>query len=285
MPRFPHGWLSLGPPRAAVPVLWALISALWIGISSAAPELIWQGLKIALAHPSWADLVSAVLIGLVLAFFIEPVMESARALLNRSRPFEPLDRPHHALYGAVLSFMFAIVSVGLHDAVIALISGGDRQHVGDSALTAGIRLTAAWAAVPIAVTLAWHGVGDRRVAWPLGILGAVSPVVAGWLFGWPAATIVTTEVPTLALLGLGYRELRRPPHERAFVRCGVRVLAVALVWLPVARAIDAFGGHVGQFYGWTDFFVDARFYVGWALGLALVPLPVESASHAERATP
>jgi hypothetical protein len=270
-----------------VPILWALISALWIGISSAAPELIWQGMKIALAHPSWADLVSALLIGLVLAFFIEPVMEQAREWLHRPGEPRPVaSRSHNALFGAVLSFAFAIISVLLHDAMIALIAGEGPRHSDESALTAGISLTAAWALVPIAVTLAWHGGGaDRRLAVPLGVLAAVSPVIAGWLFSWPPATIIITEVPTLLFLPVGYRELRRPPREAAFVRCAIRVAIIAAIWLPIARAFDALSGHPGEFYGWTDFLVDARFYFGWAVGLALVPLPVDRASHADDATP
>lgn len=280
-------WPALGPPEAAAPVLWALISALWVGISSAAPELIWQGLKIALRHPSWADLVSAILIGLVLAFFIEPVMERVRALLHRGKPRVRLsaERAHDALFATSLSFVFAIISVLLHDAMIALIAGEDATGKSSSALTAGISLTAAWALVPIAVTLAWHGAGNRRVAAPLAVLAVASPIIAGLLFAWPLATIITTEVPTLLILGAGYRELRRPPRSRAFARSAFWLLPIAAIWLPIALLIDALGGYGGQFYGITDFLVDARFYIGWAVGVALVPLPIDAPSHAADASP
>jgi hypothetical protein len=270
-----------------VPVLWALISALWVGISSAAPELIWQGLKIALKNPSWADLVSALLIGLVLAFFIEPVMERARELLHRRRYHTMIgpDHMHTALFGAALSFVFAIISVLLHDAMIALISGEGPQHAGNSALTAGVSLAAAWALVPLAVTLAWHGFSDRRLAVPLGIAAVASPVIAAVLFAWPLATIITTEMPCVLILAAGYRELRRPPRSAAFVRCALWILPIAAMWLPIAYVIDVLCHYHGQFYGLTDLFVDARFYIGWAVGLALVPLPVDAASHAEHAMP
>ncbi len=283
------GWPALGsfgPPQAAVPVLWALISALWIGIASAAPELIWQGMKIALARPTWADLVSAVLIGLILTFFIEPVMERARDLLNRPSLPRAFDgRSHRALFGAILSFVFAIVSVGLHDAMIALISNQGFQYNGNSGLTVGIRVTAEWAFVPVAIALAWHAAGDRRLAVPLGIFAAASPVVAAWLFAWPVATVITTAVPCLAILGLGYGQMRREPEQEAFARSAFRLLIVAAIWLPVALLIDRLGAYRGQFYGLTDFLVDARFYIGWAIGLALVPAPVDARSRAERMAP
>jgi hypothetical protein len=60
-------------------VISALALALWIAICAAAPESIWQGRWIVAAHLSRADLLS-VLIGLVLAFFVEPLMERARHL-------------------------------------------------------------------------------------------------------------------------------------------------------------------------------------------------------------
>jgi hypothetical protein len=298
MLRFRPGWRigrpsfgwpalgALGPPRAAVPVLWALISALWIGISSAAPELIWQGLKIALAHPTWADLVSAVLIGLILAFFIEPVIERARELLRRGSWSHAFDgRSHHALFAASLSFAFAVISVGLHDAMLAIISDKGFEYNGNSGLTAGLALTAEWAFVPVAITLAWHAAGDRLLAVPLGILAAASPVIAMWPFGWPIATVITTAVPCLAILGLGYVQMGREPRQEAFARTALRLLIVAAIWLPIARLIDVATAQNGQFYGWSDVLVDARFYIGWAVGLALVPVPVDSQSRAERMAP
>jgi len=276
------------PPPGSSPVAasaaWALISALWIGISAAAIELIWRGLAIALQHPRWADLVSAILIGLILAFFVEPVMERARAMLRRAHPAGTAEsRTQQILYGAALSFVFAVISVGLHDAMLALIGGGP-QRTGDAALLEGLRLTASWAAVPVAVTLAWHGIDHPRLAMPLGILAAASPVLVGIAFAWPLATMITTEVPTLAILALGYREMRRAPRRDAFLRCAWRVALVAAVWLPIALLIDIAGNDAGSFYGMEDFLVDARFYIGWALGLALVPLPSEEPSHAAGAT-
>jgi len=48
-------------------VLSVLICAFWVSICAAAPEFIWQGLLLALDHVDTAELLGALLIGLVLA--------------------------------------------------------------------------------------------------------------------------------------------------------------------------------------------------------------------------
>jgi len=55
-----------------------LVTSLSIAICAAAPEFIWQGLRVTLGHPHWIDLVGALLIGLNLVFFIEPAMKRNR---------------------------------------------------------------------------------------------------------------------------------------------------------------------------------------------------------------
>lgn len=54
----------------------AVITALWIAVCAAAPEFIWQGVRLAFSHPDVSDLLSALLIGVTLAFFVEPLSES-----------------------------------------------------------------------------------------------------------------------------------------------------------------------------------------------------------------
>lgn len=138
----------------------ALICAFWISICAAAPEFIWQGLNLALGHVTRVDMLAALLIGLVLAFFIEPVMERVRDLLSISQHRHPAERrPHDVLFTACLSLVFALTSICLHEAMTAFVANRDAQAAGhDPGLSAGIVLTISWAIVPFAVTIAWLAV-------------------------------------------------------------------------------------------------------------------------------
>jgi hypothetical protein len=64
----------------------ALIVAFWVAICAAAPEVIWQGLRIAAGHLTRADLLSALLLGLILAFFVEPLLRRIGDFFGPSRP-------------------------------------------------------------------------------------------------------------------------------------------------------------------------------------------------------
>jgi hypothetical protein len=66
--------------RAALAGIAATVSALSIAICAAALELVWQGLLLTSRHISRVDLLSALLIGLVLAFLVDPLMERIRYL-------------------------------------------------------------------------------------------------------------------------------------------------------------------------------------------------------------
>lgn len=257
----------------------ALAAALWIAISCAAPEFIWQGLRIALAHPSWTELFSALLIGLILAFFVEPIMERIRDLLRPSK-HEPDDdeAPRHALFTAVLSLAFALASVCLHDAITAFVSGhGDGHSAAEQALADGIRLATEWAFVPFAVTLAWLSVWHRWFRLPMGVFGGAASLLAGWLFGWQWQSVVTTSIPCLAILGLGYRRLLQEPEQHGFARYARVVALVATVWFAAALLFDAaltfYAADHLALYDATDFWTDVRFYIGWVLGLTLAPWP------------
>jgi hypothetical protein len=104
----------------------ALLSALWIAICAGAPEFIWRGLRIALKHLNSTALLSALLIGVVLAFFVEPIMDRPRDLLRASRHKEPAHSGSRGiLYSVGVSLAFALVSVSLHEAMSALVSNGD----------------------------------------------------------------------------------------------------------------------------------------------------------------
>jgi hypothetical protein len=251
----------------------AVIVALWVSICAAAPEFIWQGVRIAFSEPIWTWLPSALLVGMILAFFVEPMMQYLRDCLVDRAMHRPIrKRTANALFAAALAFAFAIVSICLHDALIAFVSAKHNGHIDKSAglLTAFV-LVATWAMGPFAVTIAWLGAKQRWLAIPLGIAGALAPLVAEYLLAWPVGYLISAAVPCLAILALGYR-FNIPSDLR---RGAGLVIAVGSVWLATALFVQAATKvlHVPSFqlYDAADFWVDVRFYIGWALGLVLAP--------------
>jgi len=253
----------------------ALTASFWVGICAAAPEFIWRGLRIELTNPSWASVLPALLIGLILAFFVEPAMEHVQKLLHRVRHRESTDdRPRNPLYIASLSFVFALTSVSLHEAMSAFVY--------DEGVAAGVKLATAWAIVPFAVTLAWESVRCRFLAIPMGIVAVLSTFFAGWLFSWSLHTIIIEAVPGVLIQFLGYRQVKKEPRERAFARCARRVALVGVLWLAIVPLVDWILGlaqldHL-HLYSASEFFIDVRFFFGWTLGLLFAPSPYDEAT-------
>jgi hypothetical protein len=242
----------------------AITSSLWIAICAAAPEFIWQGLRIALNDPTWADLFSALLIGLILAFFVEPVMERIRDLLHWTRHRESAEsKPRNVLFTASLSLAFALASVCLHDAITAFVSGHGAEHAAaHSGLEAGIMLVIEWAVVPLAITLAWLSARQHWLAVPMGVIGGASPCLAGWLFVWSAQAVITTTIPCLLILGFGYRQARKEPHQRVFARFAHSVALVAAIWFAIVLLLDA----IFAFNHFKQFECTAHPIFGWMCG-------------------
>ena len=259
----------------------ALISALWIAICAAAPELIWQGLRVGLSHFTRADLLSALLLGLILAFFVDPLTRRIGDLFGQAGDRDAL-KPRGALFTATLSLSFALASVGVHHALTAVVSGRGAEHVAtaNSGLATAIVGTLEWGIVPCAITLAWLSIQWRWFKVAMGIIGAASPGIAGWLFSWSWLEVITTTIPSLLILGLGYRRITRLPEGPTFARCAPSVALVAAGWLIIALLLDSLFGfyHLGQFKLYTagDFWIDVRFYFGWTLGLMLAPSPYDA---------
>ncbi len=257
----------------------ALASALWIAICSAAPEFIWRGLLITFGHIDRPTVIAALLVGLFLAFFIEPAIERLRSLLQGSHhPGHGTGWRRSALFTAAIGVGFAFASFCLHAAMTAVLARQEGAHAPSSAtVAAAIALTVAWAIVPFAVTLAWLSLGRLWRAVPLGILAAASSFLAGWLFDWTMQDIAATAIPCLAIQLLGYRAVGGEPQERAFLRCAWSLGRVAAIWLIFALLVDAVLGfaHLDRFafYDSTSFWMDVRFYLGWALGLLFAPFP------------
>jgi len=254
----------------AIVSLGALIAAFWVAICAAAPEFIWQGMWIAASHVTLTEVLSAALVGLVLAFFIEPLMERLRG----ERHHRTRHGPGAALFTAALSLAFALASIGLHEVMSAFVAERAAGHGGG--LEEAIALTVAWAFVPFAVTMAWLSVPRRWLAVPLAAAAVLAPVIAGWLFGWQLRSVVTTAIPNVLILALGYRQtMRGGLTPRAFT-----VAWVSAIWLAAALLADLILGMVqsGPFrlYSAFSFWVDVRFYAGWTIGLVLAPSPYRS---------
>jgi hypothetical protein len=258
-----------------------LIAACWVAICAAAPEFIWQGLWLAWHHVTRAELLSALLVGVVLAFFVEPLMERLRGLRHGHSGRRVSGS---ALFTAALSLVFALASIALHDAMTAFVS--EQESAAHGGLAGAISLTMAWAIVPFAVTLAWLCLPNLWLAMPMAIAGALSPCFAGWLFAWSLRSVFTTAVPSLLILGLGYWQMARRPEPAGFAPRARSVASIALAWLALALLVDLALGWLRldrfKLYGPSGLWTDVRFYLGWSLGLLLAPSPYQSAAE-ERA--
>jgi len=263
-----------------VAALAVVVSSVWIAICAGAPEFIWQGGVIAWSHPDATDIVGALLVGLILAFFVEPLIEGARDMLHRGdRTRIAHQTKPNVFFAASLGLAFAVASVCIHDSIVAFVA--TRLHpVGpEAALDAGIRLTLGWAIVPFSISLAWLA---ARFAWPARILSAVaaaSPVLAGLYFGWSLQSILTTAIPCAIILGFGFRALLLE-GSYDLRACARTVALIGGIWLIGAGLFDAilalFGGDKLFLYSTEGYWVDARFYLGWSLGLLLAPTPFEA---------
>jgi hypothetical protein len=224
----------------------------------------------------------------ILAFFVDPLMSGMQDLLSRARHRDRADSIRHSpLFRVSVSLAFALASVCVHDAMIAFASDRAAEHTGANAgLAAALELTVSSAIVPFAITLAWLSVPTRRLALPMGIIAGASSCVAGWLFSWSVQEVVGTTIAGLLILCLGYRQVVRKPSPDVFARCARSVALVAAIVLPTALLLgfvfDFY--HIKQFklYSASLFWTDARFYVGWTLGLLLAPSPYDTVDLTRR---
>jgi hypothetical protein len=182
------------------------------------------------------------------------------------------------LFTTGLSLAFAFTSISLHEAMTAFASGKGADHgAADVGLAAGIELTTSWAVVPFAIAIAWLTLRIRWLAIPAGMIAAASSWFTAWLFAWPVESAITTTIPCLVIQALGYHHLSRIPTERGLDRCARIVAIVGTVWLLVALVFDAvvplLRGQPFQLYDSPSFWMDVRFYFGWAIGLMVAPSP------------
>ena len=253
---------------------------MWIAVCSAAPELLWVGFTIALSHSSVTDLIAAFLAGMILAFFVEPLTERVRDFaMRRASP-----RGRNIFFTAGLGLAFGLASVCLHDAIGAFVFRGSGEDPA-VALSQGIHLTVSWAIVPFAIAVAW--LSSRSGVWPSRIvclLAALSPLLAAKLFSWSALETFTTMLPCVVILALGYRKMTAG-DEQGLHACSRIVAVVGAAWLAFAAAFDTifwlFGNAHVRLYSASNYWIDARFYFGWSLGLLLAPPPGTRGSASE----
>jgi hypothetical protein len=182
------------------------------------------------------------------------------------------------LFAAGLALAFALTSISLHEAMTAFVSA---RGSGDTGLAAGTELTISWALVPFTITIAWFSVRPPWLAVPTALIAVASSWFTAWLFKWPVQSAIATMIPSVVILGLGYRQVLRSPDPRFLARCARGVALVGTTWLIVAMLFDATmrAFHLDQLelYDAPSFWMDARYYIGWAVGLALVPPPYRQA--------
>jgi hypothetical protein len=254
-------------------IIQALLFALWIAICSVAPEFIWQGLLQIVQHFSWSTVASALLVGAIVAFFVEPLTERLRVL--RLHVEHKYKTPAHA---TVSAFTLAVLAVFAHDAIVAFTSGGGvGEHAGNG-LVYAISEVVQWAWIPLVVTLAWvYARQSRWIRWAVLLMALVSIGLVGPVFDWDAIDIVTTVIPCVCVLFGGYYLMRRHPEDIAFARCTKLTAAIAIAWLVLTGALQAllslFAVKTLRIYTWIEYPIDFRFYVGWVIGLVVAPRP------------
>ncbi len=259
------------PMRTIVSIL---IFSAWVGVCSAAPEFIWQGAKITVAHAHVEELWAMAFTGLVLACFLEPWFERVRNRLHGAPPREE-PSPTHAL---IIGFGLAVVAVCVHSAMGGFFRSGVGEAGSMGPGSAGaLSLTLGSSLISSLVTLAWfarrRGIGLILAS----SLATVAPLVAGAILDWSRAVILTTEIPCLTILLLGH--LRHEGRTASDLRLSqARIVAgVAAAWLATTLltdlALDATGLKRWAPYSPGNYLIDLRFYAGWIAGLFLAPHP------------
>ncbi|QCO04604.1 hypothetical protein [Azospirillum argentinense] len=253
-----------------------MVYTLWVSVCAFAPELLWQGFVLMRGHFGAAELFSALFIGTLFAFFVEPLMERLKA-----------GRWHlgHApsggmLLGVLVSLAFGIVVVCIHEAMIAYIGA---EHVGDevkkASLARAIDSACEWASIPAAVTAAWFVSGtSRRLALPATGLACVWIVFIGHSYGWGWPIVVTSAVPGFLIALFGSRVVLRRWDASTIPMLAQLTAWVAGGWMLLAWGIQAGSELIDspglQLYTPEAFYEDLRFYLGWCLGLSVAPNPV-----------
>ena len=222
-------------------------------------------------HFGPAEAYSALFIGTLFAFFVEPVVERPKAGRWRLAP----EHTRGLLLGALVSLAFGVVVVCLHEAMAAYLGSG---HAVDGAkrasLAQAIDQVREWASIPAAVTAAWFAAGtSRRLALPAAGLACAWIVAVGFVYDWGWRVVATTAAPCCLIALLGTRAVLRRWDMSTFPALAKLTACVAGGWLVLAWLTETGARLVGsqgfQLYTPDAFYDDLRFYLGWSLGLSV----------------
>jgi hypothetical protein len=246
----------------------------WVSVCSAASEFIWQGLLTIIHHFNWITAASALLVGAIVAFFVEPLTERLRVMslhvVHRHRT------PTHATVGA---FAFAVLAVCVHEAITSFVATSSSDHRAEDSLFYALSEVFQWASIPFMVTVAWLCVGRSRwISWPALLLAALMVFLLGPLSSWTVQDSVTTAIPCACILFWGWSVMHNDSTQLALSRCARLTAIIACIWLAAAGmfqlALSRFAPQSWHLYSWVEYAIDFRFYLGWVIGLAVAPRPV-----------
>jgi len=253
-----------------------IVFALWVSISAATPEILWEGFLVMRGHFKASEIYSVVFIGIILAFSVDPVMERLRdsdwELEHRNA--------RDLLYTTLISLVFAMAAVCIHEAMSAYL--GD-EHAEDQAkhvyVFKAIEQVREWASIPFAVTIAWFVAPlNRWISVLAAVLACLWILAVGVSYGWEWRVLVSAAVPSCTVAALGCRFVSSHWDDKTFPALAGLTASVACCWFVLAWLAPACVRLLGiadlHLYTWTAFFEDVRFFLGWAVGLVVAPNPV-----------
>jgi hypothetical protein len=263
-----------------------LAFAVWISICAAAPEFIWQGLLQVGGHFTLVNLYSVILIGLILAFFVEPVLQRIR-----SRRWDvDEDGGHGVLATVILALAFGLAAVAVHECMNAYVGANAHlQAQRQEGLGRAVDLILQWALVPFVVTLAWFGARRGRViGWYGAALACLWTIAVGRYYAWDWHGTVMSALLCGLITVFGVLRIQHDWSHDTFrtlaFGTGLVVLGFVSVGLLVQVCLNLAGVTSWHVYTFGDLFEDLRFYLGWVLGLLIAPNPVTDLSRRRTAS-
>ena len=249
-------------------------ATVWASVCAVAPEVIWQGFVLLRGHFGLAEAYTALFIGTLFAFFVEPLTERVKTRSWRL----PREHTGNLLLGTLISVVFGIAVVCIHESLSAYVGS---THATPDAKQAGLAhalaQTQEWASIPAAIMLSWFAAGlSRRLAWPAAGLACVWIAAAGFAYGWLFKEVMATAIPCCIIALAGTKVVLRGWRDGTIPALAGVIAYVAISWLALSCAFVALAGHAGDaraFYTFDQIWEDARFYLGWFLGLSVAPNP------------